>query len=443
MNEYEAGFATVDITPPLGTPMGGNFRSDYGARGVKMPLQAHAMVVRRGGVTLAIVSADLMAVTTSMTSAIRQRVEEQTGIPGGRVMVVATHTHSGPAILTIAGSPKVPDEVVADIEHRIAQSIRLAHENLAPVELKATTFEQAGLSFNRRICMKDGTTRMNWERLAPEEIDGPLGPIDPEGLVIAAWRGDRILGAFVNFGLHPAVLAGDNWSMAPDWPGWMREALAAHLGPGVPILYTNSAQGNINHLDVLDPRQGRGFKETQRIGYVLANNVLAALKALKPIAGPLRASTDSITVARRQVEAGALAAAQARLDALGTLTVAGQEDGMPEWFFDAELIEHGQRMDQAVYLEIQAMAIGDVGMVAVPGEFFVEFGLAVKRDSPFSPTAFVGLANGIVGYVPLPETLEQGGYEGMTWSYNQLEAGAGDAVVQCALRQLSALRRTG
>lgn len=439
MSAYDAGFATTDITPPLGTPMGGNFRSDYGARGVHMPLQAHAMVLRRGDVTLAVVSADLMAVTETMTDAVRRRVTAHTGIPGERVMVAATHTHSGPAMLPIAGSPEVAPDVVAAIEARMADAVFTAWARCAPVELRSAIFERRGLAFNRRIRMKDGTTRMNWERLDPAEIDGPLGPVDDQGMVVSAWADGRVVGLLVNYGLHPAVLAGDNWDMAPDWPGWMREALALHLGDDVPVLYVNGAQGNINHLDVRDPRQGRGFKETQRIGYVLAHSVLASLRQAAPLTGPLRTSTERLTVARRAVDAKALAAAHARLDALGPLTVTGQEDGMPDWFFDAELIEHAKRVDEPVMLEVQTMRLGGVGLVAVPGEFFVEYGLAVKRASPLSPTAFIGLANGIVGYVPLPETLEQGGYEGMTWRYNQLEPGAGDRAVRCALRQLEAL----
>lgn len=439
MSEYHAGFATTDITPPLGTPMGGNFRSDYGARGVYMPLQAHAMVLRHGDVTLAAVSADLMAVTEAMTEGIRRRVAAQTDLSAERVMVVATHTHSGPAILPIAGSPEVAPEVVSGIEHRIAEAVTIAWTRLAPVELKSAVFQRKGLAFNRRIRMKDGSTRMNWERLNPHEIDGPLGPVDDEGIVVSAWVGGRVVGLFVNYGLHPAVLAGDNWDMAPDWPGWMREALALHLGGDVPVLYSNGAQGNINHLDVRDPRQGRGFKETQRIGYVLAHSVLASLREATPLTGPLRASSERITVARRAVDANALATARARLEALGPRTVSGQEDGMPEWFFDVELLEHAERMNVPVTLEVQTLRVGAVGLVAVPGEFFVEFGLTVKRESPLKPTAFIGLANGIVGYVPLPETLEQGGYEGMTWRYNQLEPGAGDQAVRCALRQLKVL----
>lgn len=440
---YSVGFATADITPPLGTPIGGNFRDDYASRGVHMPLQAHAMAVRNGDEVVALVSADLLVMTDAMTAEVRRIVELECGLDGGRILVAAIHTHSGPATMALTGEDSMASpSVLAQLAARIAGAVCEALRNARPAELAVSMFEEPRLVFNRRLRMRDGSVRMNWEAVDPDQIAHPLGPVDPQGMVLAARRDGKIIGLVVNYALHPAVLAGVNWDFGPDWPGYLREALAMHVGADVPVVYLNGAQGNVNHLDAWDPRQGRGTKEAQRIGYMLAHRVLAALQDGEELHGPISVARQSVSFPRRPVAADAIQAAERRLEALGDTDVKGQEDGMPAWFFDRELVMHAGRAHEPVEAELQALRIGDLAIVALPGEFFTEYGLALKQRSPAPYTLVAGLANGSVGYVPVPEAVEQGGYEGQTWRYNQLELTAGETATAHMLWQLSALFRT-
>jgi hypothetical protein len=48
---------------------------------------------------------------------------------------------------------------------------------------------------------------------------------------------------------------------------------------------------------------------------------------------------------------------------------------------------------------------------ALPGEIFVELGLAIKEASPFRCTIIAELANGAIGYIPTKKAFEQGNYE--------------------------------
>ncbi|MGH7129208.1 MAG: hypothetical protein ACREIV_11620, partial [Planctomycetaceae bacterium] len=68
---------------------------------------------------------------------------------------------------------------------------------------------------------------------------------------------------------------------------------------------------------------------------------------------------------------------------------------------------------QTVQAQIQAIRIGNLGIVSSPCETFVETGLAIKEDSPFDVTFTIELANGYNGYLPTPEQHALGGYE--TW----------------------------
>ncbi len=68
--------------------------------------------------------------------------------------------------------------------------------------------------------------------------------------------------------------------------------------------------------------------------------------------------------------------------------------------------------------EIQAIRLGDVVILGVEGEPFVEAQLEIKETSPARYTIGVHMANGCAGYVPTKRALARGGYETRpgTWS---------------------------
>jgi hypothetical protein len=64
-----------------------------------------------------------------------------------------------------------------------------------------------------------------------------------------------------------------------------------------------------------------------------------------------------------------------------------------------------------------ALNYADWAIAGFPGEIFVEFGLEVKKHSPFKVTVAAELTNGSFGYIPVREAFEQGGYEPSLTSY--------------------------
>ena len=58
--------------------------------------------------------------------------------------------------------------------------------------------------------------------------------------------------------------------------------------------------------------------------------------------------------------------------------------------------------------ELQFMQLGDLKWLALPGEVFVETGIAIKQAGA---SFVVGNANGWLGYFPTRRAYDEGGYE--------------------------------
>jgi hypothetical protein len=88
-------------------------------------------------------------------------------------------------------------------------------------------------------------------------------------------------------------------------------------------------------------------------------------------------------------------------------------------------------------VEVQVIALGDrYAWVSLPGEIFVELGLAIKQDSPFEHTIVAELANGIIGYIPSRRAYAQGNYEVVS---ARCAEGSGEMLVDAAVEMLKEL----
>ena len=101
------------------------------------------------------------------------------------------------------------------------------------------------------------------------------------------------------------------------------------------------------------------------------------------------------------------------------------------------ILETIGKQDEPLTVEVQAIAFSDeAAIVALPGEIFVELGLALKKQSPFKHTMIAELANGSIGYIPDSRAYPQGNYEVVSARCAQ---GSGELLVEAALKLLKEL----
>src|SRR5262245_3898259 len=95
--ELKVGAAATVITPPEGTPLAGYY-SERGSKTVIDDIYSKAIVLEVGDTKAALVVCDLISLPRHIVTEARRLIEAATGIPGGHVMLSATHTHTGPVL---------------------------------------------------------------------------------------------------------------------------------------------------------------------------------------------------------------------------------------------------------------------------------------------------------------------------------------------------------
>jgi hypothetical protein len=98
-----------------------------------------------------------------------------------------------------------------------------------------------------------------------------------------------------------------------------------------------------------------------------------------------------------------------------------------------------ERGSEPIPAEVQVLRIGDVAVVALPGEPFVELGLTIKQRSPAAHTFVVGYGNDWIGYLTPPQAWQQGGYEVSLGPWTRVGPTGGTQLVEQAMRVLQEL----
>jgi hypothetical protein len=439
--ELRAGAAAVVITPPLGTPLAGYY-SARGADGVLDDLHSKALVLEHDGVKVALVVCDLISLPRHTVVDARRLIEQQTGIPGAHVLISATHTHTGPAIRRESardrldgGSSELAARYTEQLPALIARSVAEADKRLAPVRLSVALGREEHLSFNRRFHMRDGSVGWNPPKLSPA-IVRPAGPIDPDvGVLYFDTPRGRAVATVVNFAMHPDTTGGTK--ISADYPGVLSRLLAECKGPEMVTVFANGCCGNLNHRDVRWGDRQSSPAEAKRIGTVLAGDVCKAYPRLQPLTpGALKVRSEIVKLPLPSVSEKDVAEARAVIQRIND-----PKTKFLEKVKAYQVLDVAARKGQPQEVEVQVIALGDqMAGVSLPGEIFVELGLAVKKGSRFPHTLIAELANGSIGYIPDRPAYAQGNYEVVS---ARCAAGSGELLVEAALRLLNELSPGG
>ena len=397
-----AGVATVDITPEPGKMMWGYSNRTHGATGTLDPLMAKAVVLKSGDQSVAIVSLDLgRTPEESVLAKVRQRTTAECGV--SNLFVTASHTHHAPALEASADNPNPFGEKVGE---QIAEIICKAAGNLVPVRIGVGR-GTADFSHNRRKFLPDGRVAMQWRNAEHE----PTEPIDRECATIRLDRADgSVLAILFNYACHPVVMGPDNYQYSADFVGPACALVEDQLK--TKCLFLQGGCGNINPYMDKTPVSEGGVEEMRKMGRGLGELLVKTARETStsvPAHPSIKYESRTVPVRVRwdlenpEVRAILSKAYGARFDNYLSKTI---KNNMLQCTLTTLLVD------------------GDLALVGLPGEIFVQFQTAIKTRSPVANSFLVGYANGFYGYFPTIRDAAAGGYGGKTATY--VEPGAGE-----------------
>ncbi len=399
---WKAGAASAKITPDTNMWMAGYAARTEVAEGVELDLYAKALVVEdQAGARWALVTMDLIGVPRNVRRFVAERAEKQFGIAPARLVLNASHTHSGPEMRPgradgAADHAKRDAEAAAYTETLQATLIRLIGEagaNAGPATLHYG-HARCGFSMNRRMPNDEG----GWDN-----FPNPDGPVDQSVPVlrVANAGGEEVAFVF-GYSCHCTTLAGQKFS--GDYAGYAQQYLEeAH--PGVVSMFMNGCSGDQN------PYPRRTTELAQAHGRSLATAVEAALTTkLRPLSGDIRAAYREIPLA---------------YDTLPTreqLTERAKSGNTREAAHAARVL--GRLDDEGTLpadypFPVQVTRLGDeLTWVTLGGEVVVDYSLRLKKEIA-DPIVWVsGYSNDVMAYIPSLRVWKEGGYEGgdaMKW----------------------------
>jgi hypothetical protein len=260
------------------------------------------------------------------------------------------------------------------------------------------------------------------------------GPIDPQvsTLWVTPAGSNQPIAALTEFTMHLDTVGGTEYSA--DYPYFLEQDLRKALGASFISIFGTGTCGDINHIDV----SGATRRNTAEMGSLLARTALSLKDQAKPVLRP------SLGVAQTQFLAPLQSA-----DPASTKNTPQDVDAIttPDKDFLATVTKYKfDRLTKlhahsAVYpVEVQAVRLGDdLAIVLLPGEVFVELGLAIKEGSPFAHTILIELANDTPNYIPTARACREGSYETIN---SILAPGTGEKLVETSLALLKGLKAT-
>lgn len=400
--------------------------ADKLATGAHDPLHARCLVIANQQTAIGLVLVDACMMPRDLMDDAKRRTAEVTGLKPEQILISATHCHSAPTLSGVFQSE--PDEPYRQfLVEQIVAGLKTCWDRLEPAQVGWGTVAVPGNIFIRRWLLKPGELALNpfgemvdRIRMNPgfnnPQVDRPSAVPDHElSLLSVQARDGRPIAVYANYGLHyVGGVEGDQ--VSADYFGEFSQRIMRHLAAGsvtppfVGIL-TNGTSANGNNVDYSQASSPRR-QPYEQMGLVAESVAEAAARRLKTVEYhthlPLKSVTRELSLGVRKPSPEHLQKAR---DLLATQPTDKPLAGLPAVYARETVLMNDYPDEVSVLL--QAIRIGELGIVSSPSETFAETGLAIKEQSPLKPTFVVELANGYSGYLPTPKDHELGGYE--TW----------------------------
>ncbi len=394
--DYVVGLGRMDITPSEPVWMGGYGSRNRPCEGVLHPIFAKAIAIGHEGAeeAIVIVTIDLVGLSERSVTRIQKEAEARFALKWQDLILVVSHTHSGPAMAwgpSLIGA-KDPDQVsIVERygEQLIEAVLEVIRQSLESREAVSIEFGQglSGLGVNRRRAYP------GFQSLpAPVDHDLPVLRIRE--------RGGAVKAVLFGYACHATALG--LYEICGDWPGFACSEVEKAI-PGAMALYFPGCGADINPL----PRglPGQEVILARRHGETIAAAVQLVLQGgMSPLSGRILVKSSTVDLLFERLPS---------------------EAEVEQKLASADPAEHYWALD---YLREYAAPTGVRSTFAYPihvlrigteflwiflcAEVVVDYSLILKGKFGWENTWVSGYADATIGYIPSRRVWEEGGYEG-------------------------------
>ncbi len=397
----KAAAVALDITPPIGGKMSGYMARTKPSQGIHDPLEAQVLLIESEKTAFFLVTLDLLAVQKDFTNRLRDQVKNELGIPADCVLVVCSHTHSGPEgfLPGIVLLQEEEDPLLFEITLRkVVGACRWAMDLLQPVKLSFGSDWGYGIGLNRN--------------------DPQQGSVDQE---VSVLRVDNIQGipiaVLFHYGCHPTVMGAQNTLLSADFPGAARRCLR-EVFPSTVFMFANGAAGDVSTRFT---RHSSSFEEVERLGQIVGSAVVRAMHTSNELKGEqIKGHTVPVDLPLKAFPSDD--EAEAIIHSLQLEMEQMRKEEKPQGDLrkiitkieGAELLKKQAELygnQKSIPAELQCIQVGELFLAGIPGEPFSKTILDIKEEIKPKLAVLIGYANDYKGYFPeskpgLPSTYE-------------------------------------
>ena len=392
----------IDVTPPVGNRL----VYDTEINKWDLGLRAKGVVLLGAGKPIVLCSVDWIGIANEGYDSFCQALADGAGTVAERVALHTVHQHDAPIcdfssenLLKNAGLDLICYEgtFARDVIKRLKVAVSESLKGAQPVTQvgfgKAEVYKVAS---NRRIMGADGRVRSTRYTSCPDSAlrAEPEGLIDPMVSLISFWNGEKPVAVLSYYAVHPQSYYRTGMAN-PDFPGLARffRQLAV---PEALHIHFNGAGGDLGAGKYND-----GSKENRLLlAERLADGMNRAWKSTKKES----VSPDSVGWFVEQISLPP----SKTIKQPGTWMKTADPVFLANNLFKTAWL---QRLQKGKTININCLKIGEVRILGLPGEPFVDYQLSAKAERPDLFVAVAGYADYAPGYIATDEAYKQGGYE--------------------------------
>ena len=418
------GFGKRNITPDFSVPLHG-----YGntltrmSQGVLHPLYVTCVAISdENDSTVLLITADVLYGWPILVDPVRQKLFDATGISPDRILVQGTHTHSAPDIWALEelGNMTFHNQY---IEGAVGAAMdALSDLESATIQVGQTYTEN--LNFVRHYILADGSyygDNFGDLKKGGSIVRHAFQP-DNQMQVIRFVRENKKDIVMVNWQAHAKVAS---TAETPEGKKGRPYISSDYLEPArnyveatddVLVAFFLGAAGNLNprskvpgHCNPPEFVDDYGLEVGKYICKALENTQPAATGQVKAKQVLFQAQRDH-TEDRKVEDAKKVQALWRKTNDYAQCVEFGSPFGvMSPYHADSIIMRSGKK--EICKMELDAVAVGELGFITAPYEMFCSNGKFVKEHSPFPTTFVISCANGQNNYIADDAAFDYGSYE--------------------------------